>query len=285
MSTYILKRSRNFYRIPERKYEELSKKIMENIKTLSENKILTESEVKDIADTLIDMNILLGIRERIIKEQKKEFEKNFAIHDKNKGLFMGQPYSPESNIEENDGNNSQEDCSQEACSQENSDQEDSTSENSPKKKTGKKLKRKVSNHNNYAFKETPICPCCKNKMHKTKSKNRTVMFAQPVMKVETSTIEAYRCLNCNTKAIAPYPEEIDNTIGKYHYSMVASLATSRYLTGMPSKRFEGYSENQGYKVSASTAWDLFESGANIVRPFYKKMEIYASNYTKTIATR
>jgi len=286
MAKYSLKGTRNFYQIPERSYSLLRKKILN-----SEEK-LTEQERQEIADTLEDVRYLLNIRKSIIDEQNREFDEVFN----NSGIPAP---TLEDYIDFNDDINNDDDSDDSNSDGDgngddgNGDDDGSSSGKGqdpsgepgekPPKRTGQKTQRKATVHNTYSFEENPICSNCNSKMHKTTSKKRTVIFATPIMSVETSEIEVCRCLNCDTKATAPYPEKLDDTFGKYHYSMVAVLASLRYLYGMPSKRFEELSENQGYKISDATSWDLFELAANKVKPFYNNMMHYAKENMKTVS--
>ena len=74
----------------------------------------------------------------------------------------------------------------------------------PKKRNGggkKKLPEgKVVKHS--LTQEEKQCPCCKNKMHMQRSKQKTYVLALPMLSTETHVLESYRCLSCETHSTA-----------------------------------------------------------------------------------
>jgi len=151
-----------------------------------------------------------------------------------------------------------------------------TKENKKREKNGKS-NLKNNSHNEIiqhcVAESDKKCSCCKKNMTKSYTLEKTVVMSLPLFKTYTHEIETFRCIDCARHVAAPVTQMLEETIGRYHYSAVANLASLRYLWGMPAYRIEAYSKNVGLRISDATHFYLMEQAADKVFSFYNALKL------------
>jgi hypothetical protein len=249
-----------FYTIKELDYKTIESRLLdEKISSELKNQILLLIE---------DHKAMIECRKKIIEDQNYYTSALFQFFE-DPIIFQN---------ENNDATNHEQDN----FSQPQSDEENKNSPLNPNdkaRKNGGKKKLPLGNIINHTLSsENKICPCCKSKMHKQRSKARTYVLSLPMLSTQTHISESYRCLSCDVQETANGDVKIANEcIGRYHFSAVSSLATLRYQCGMASYRMENMSDAIGIKVSDSTQWYLFENAASLIQPFVCYLEKEVAN--------
>jgi transposase len=146
-----------------------------------------------------------------------------------------------------------------------------------KLRRGKRALQSEVCHHNTLSDEKKICDCCGKKMVKCREHKRTVVYASKILHTRTEYSEVVDCESCDVTQAAPKTPAMNQTIGRYHFSAVANLASLRYLYGMASYRMEEYSRNVGLKIADSTQWKLFEDAASMLRQFVTFLTKEAAN--------
>lgn len=248
-----------FYTIKELDYKTIESRLL-NEKISSELK-------NEILHLISDHKAMIECRKKIIEDQNFYASALFQLFAE--PVVAAQ--SEENNPTDNDHSK---------LSDSHSDEKNSPIDPKDKKrKNGGKKKLPLGNIINHSLsEENKMCPCCKAKMHKQRSKSRTYVLSLPMLSTETHISESYRCLSCDVQETANNNSNITKEcIGRYHFSAVSSLATLRYQCGMASYRMENMSDAIGIKVSDSTQWYLFENAASLVQPFVCYLEKEVAN--------
>jgi transposase len=247
----------------------------------SVKKYLPQEELEKVLAIIAAQEYLIKIRDKIIEIQRAETQ----------GLFNLPAQPAEQNQKsahelatQNLAQNGTEPSSNDSDFEEVSDSPGSEPSNSdestePEKniQRGKRALEKGECHHNHLAEDSKICPCCSKKMVKCRTHVKTVVYASKVLHTRTEYSESARCESCNVTNTAPTTPAMQQTIGRYHFSAVASLAALRYLYGMASYRMEEYSKNVGLKISDSTQWKLFEDAASMLRQFVLYLNQEAAN--------
>lgn len=87
--------------------------------------------------------------------------------------------------------------------------------------------------------------------------------------------QVLRCADCQETFTAPLPAEATGT--KYHPSVDAVLAVSRYALGLPHNRLAQWQQWAGIPLAASTQFERVEAMANVASPVVLHLEQLAAN--------
>ena len=246
----------SFYTIRELDYKTIEKELLAE-------KNIPDSLRKNIEQMIADHKAIVKCKDRIVKEQSENAKTLFQLFE--------DPITQQQEIND--------------PLPKSKELENLPSEEPEKKFSHPPKKRKKSGKNKLPLgkivdhrlsEEEKICPCCKSKMHKHNTKHKTYVVALPMMSTETHISESYRCSSCEVKTTASDNFE-NQSIGRYHFSAIASLLTLRYQCGMPSYRFEKMSDAFGIKIADSTQWYIAENTASILRPFIVFLEKEVAN--------
>jgi hypothetical protein len=253
----------NFYTINELNYKSIEESLP--------NSNLPPQVLQTIRALIADHKAIVECKKKIIAEQSALATALFSIFSEPEPQVLPQ--------DENKGSEPLPDSAQNpSFSSDNPQESPEKKEPQPSGKL-KKGKRKLplGKVTSHPIPESERnCSSCGSKMHKQLSKVRTYVVSLPLFQSETHVSESCRCLKCNTSYTAPNPIE-KQSIGRYHFSSVSSLAALRYQYGMASYRMESMSDAVGIQIPDSTQWHLFEQAATLVRPFVAFLEKTVAN--------
>lgn len=123
------------------------------------------------------------------------------------------------------------------------------------------------------------CPSClSGTVYKYSSEPILSFQASTPLEVVSEHIEKCRCGSCQQIFNAIDPEVLkDNSIGRFSLEAVATLASFRYLNGMPFYRFEQILYGENIKVSDSAMWDAVNGGYARLLPLWEEYRKAVAN--------
>lgn len=123
------------------------------------------------------------------------------------------------------------------------------------------------------------CPLCHTgKVYKYASEPILSFQAATPLEVVSEHIEKCRCGGCQQIFNAIDPEALKrNSIGRFSIEAVATMASFRYLNGMPFYRLEQILLGEDIKVSDSAMWDSVYGGYNLLLPLFGEYKKFVAN--------
>ena len=180
-----------FYTIKELDYKTIESRLL-NEKISSELK-------NEILHLIADHKAMIECRKKIIEDQNFYASALFQL--------FAEPVVAAQSEENNPTDNDQSKLSHSQSDENNSplDPKDK------KRKNGGKKKLPLGNIINHTLsEENKMCPFCKEKMHKQRSKAKTYVLSLPMLSTETHISDSYRCLSCDVQETADNNSNIAN---------------------------------------------------------------------------
>lgn len=220
--------------------------------------------IKNALWALLELDLLIGLRETTIARLRKIFGKKLEKRQKlsEEDSNSGNTEKPKENTEESSADNSP-----------------SSQDKNPAKGNGKHgqdmyAAADTESHPLQEVSSGDSCPeCSLGKLYRVNPGVHIRVTGSSPLMVTVHRTEKLRCNRCDAIFEADFPEKNKE---KYDASAKAIIAVMHYHSSLPFYRLEKLQKNFGLPIPRSTMWGEMEKLANRVVPIWRYMTKYAA---------